>query len=704
MIKKCNGGYSLNGHICDNACQTITNLLKENKDVSDELLVSLHSSLSWYCYQRLNFKDLVKLYYNKYHDKDFYKIFKTAYKNLTMNYTIFKESFEDYDVSIFVNMTTHFLNNIKYSINEISRTSEFIQIVLLIMDVYEKNNIDMNLLLQTTFYICYKELTNFVNDRNYDHNILKQNYEKLQPFLNKFYNSKSFKANNQSFIYSLVFDTYDNAMKLVSSPDVKITKNMAGEYINILVPNSSINYLEHKDTKDIENTLNLFLDNDPCLNNINFNNIIELCRKYEIKHYYTKNNTIANLEKIINMIVEKNYQIKLDDFLIILKAKIKIDNPHKCGIDISNEKISTTCYSISFNPYNLKFDYTLQLLRSECDKTGNLKRIREICKKVKPDIICLENACKYKNNYNTIVFLCEKNNLDININCLALTLQANSTTGYISYIIDEYFKDKKKQELEIKEDKKVDKKQENNNTSDLKDNKEKEVMPKKNTTEDTLPKKKVKKIAESVKDAEPVKNTEEPSDTKIITKKIVKRVVKKIKTEEQNTDQNTVEKTEENTEEKPKKVIKRIIRKVVKKKSSDAESDNNSVNSVKSVETVEQIKPIETIETEKPKKVIKKKKLIPDEEIPEKIQTNINTLDVDNYVIPDNYNYRTKYKIKNILKKIIKEAETTHLEARKYILDYLKNNNQLKNDIEIDNIKFKFSNLDKFISMYAFEI
>jgi len=52
---------------------------------------------------------------------------------------------------------------------------------------------------------------------------------------------------------------------------------------------------------------------------------------------------------------------------------------------------------------------------------------------------------------------------------------------------------------------------------------------------------------------------------------------------------------------------------------------------------------------------------------------------------------------------MVKEPETNHLDARKQILDYLKNNNQLSNNIKIDNISFKFNNLDKFISLYAFE-
>ncbi len=419
------------------------------------------------------------------------------------------------------------------------------------------------------------------------------------------------------------------------------------------------------------------------------------------------------------MLVEKNYQIKLDDFLTILIAKVKINNPQKCGIDINNDKISATCYSLNFNPYNLKFDYTLELLRTESDKTGNLKKIREICKKIKPDVNCLENSCKYKNNYNTIKYFCENHQLDININCLAHILKS-TCNGLSEYIANEYFKDKKEEE--------------NNKKNDLKDNNlknNKEVMPKANTDnkEELIPKKKTKQVVKAVKANETVevKNNEqiESNEPTKVTKKIVKRVVKKIKpdnTTEQNTEnkieenipQNSAQNSAQNSEEKPKKIIKRIIRKVVKKKSPD--SDNNSVDSIESskiAESIESVKEVvqsseEKHETNKPKKIIKKKKLIPDEEketgdTKTVVHTDNKILDVDNYVIPDNYNYRTKYKIKNIVKKIIKEPETSHLDARKQILDYLKNNNQLKNDIKIDNVSFKFNNLDKFISLCAFE-
>jgi hypothetical protein len=747
MAKKCNGSYGQTGHTCINTCEVLTNLLKENKDITDNLIESFEKSLSYYCHKYYKISEFVTLYCNKYQDKDIYKIFKSLSSNFNENYWIFKYLNEPDNQLNLIRVINNFLNSIintdvvlnnynsdNYN-NDYNQTENHIKLVTFSLEIYEKNihntnNIDVNLLLQSIYLICFKDIMyeDFVDDYNLRNR--KVNFEKLQPTLNKFYNDKSFKANYKTFLYCLIYDSYDNGLKLLSSPDVKITKKSAVEYINMLFNISHDNFIRYKKTEDIEKSLNLFFDNDPSLDNINFNNILDKCKQCDITRYFAKNNTIKNLEIIINILVEKNYQIKLDDFLTILTAKIKINNPQKCGIDINNDKISAICYSLNFNPYNLKFDYTLELLRTECDKTGNLKKIREVCKKIKPDIICLENTCQYKNNYNTIKYICENHNINININCLAHILKS-TCNGLSSYIADEYFKDKKEQENK-KNDIPVQNDLKNN---DLKDNKD--IMPKVNSDnkDELVPKKKTKavknvKAIESteiveVKEVKTPENNEQTDSTKV-TKKIIKRVVKKIKSEnssEQKSEQNTENKTEENTpqitpqntEEKPKKIIKRIIRKVVKKKSPD--NDNNSVESVESTKSTESVKEVQLTqvqlteqkdETIKLKKIVKKKKLVPDEEKEIVNNTNVtNTnnkvLEVDNYVIPDNYNYRTKYKIKNIIKKIVKEPETNHLDARKQILDYLKNNNQLSNNIKIDNISFKFNNLDKFISLYVFE-
>ncbi len=274
MAKKCNGSYGPTGHTCINTCENLTNLLKENKDVSDNLIESFEKSLSYYCHKYYKISDFVVLYCNKYKDKDIYNIFKSLYKNFDENYWIFKYIEETKDQSNLTRVINNFLNSVintnKCEENDFNYAGTYIKLITYIVEIYEKNihnttNIDINLLLQSIYLVCFKEIMyeDFVDDYNMRNR--KLNFEKLQPTLNKFYNDKSFKASYKTFLYSLVYDSYDNGLKLLSSPDVKITKKSAVEYINILFDVYHDNFIRYKNTEDIEKSLNLFFDNDPSL-------------------------------------------------------------------------------------------------------------------------------------------------------------------------------------------------------------------------------------------------------------------------------------------------------------------------------------------------------------------------------------------------------------------------------------------------------
>ena len=80
---------------------------------------------------------------------------------------------------------------------------------------------------------------------------------------------------------------------------------------------------------------------------------------------------------------------------------------------------------------------------------------------------------------------------------------------------------------------------------------------------------------------------------------------------------------------------------------------------------------------------------------------NNKIINLDEYIIPKTYNYRQNYNITELGKKICNETQINHIEIRKKILEYLKDNKKLDlNDNEIENIKFKLSNIDKFIGAY----
>jgi hypothetical protein len=151
-----------------------------------------------------------------------------------------------------------------------------------------------------------------------------------------------------------------------------------------------------------------------------------------------------------------------------------------------------------------------------------------------------------------------------------------------------------------------------------------------------------------------------------------------------------VKQTDENKdEEKPKKVIRRIVKKH-KEQKNDEDDDNISIKSTISdksiLNTLSKIKKITKSENSTATK------------IPELNKFKI--LELNEFKIPDNYDYRQVKELTDIGKKILSEDKLNHIDIKKELLLYLKKNNKLSNDIEIENIKFSLKNIDKFISAY----
>ena len=55
-------------------------------------------------------------------------------------------------------------------------------------------------------------------------------------------------------------------------------------------------------------------------------------------------------------------------------------------------------------------------------------------------------------------------------------------------------------------------------------------------------------------------------------------------------------------------------------------------------------------------------------------------------------------------KKICEDNKMNHIDFRYKLLEYLKNNNKLLNDIELEGIKFKLNEIDKIIPAYFFKL
>ena len=166
----------------------------------------------------------------------------------------------------------------------------------------------------------------------------------------------------------------------------------------------------------------------------------------------------------------------------------------------------------------------------------------------------------------------------------------------------------------------------------------------------------------------------------------MKRIIKKKTTtekEENNNDDNK-------EDDKPKKVIKRVIKKKTttdkEENKDDKEDDNISIKSTISDKSI-----LNTIS--KIKKITKS-----EDKIERKSKTKI--IDLNEFKISEDYDYRQIKDITDIGKKILNVDKLNHIDIKKKILVYLKDNNKLTNNIEIENIKFSLNNIDKFISAY----
>ncbi len=684
VFVKCKGySYQTNGHTCNILISKLLEIQK-TKTLNPGTITNFIKTINTSCfinynnaitnYNRPQFVNIIYEYIKNTEDlerimfknslvySDYYYVYTLCEKfNVDKNYDLIKKIYDyviESDLKNQQNYNYGYDNGIK-SIDFINYIFQFYKLNLI--------KIDENKLMEVVYNI-FNTYILFVDDAVYSYNNVNAKIKKIvTEILTYLISNKNFNASYDNFIRCLVYDKFKNAQIMLASPLIKIKNTSIIEYLKLLFCTD----LSARNFDDITNCVNFLVENN-FDKNIDVSelilNYLQPSTSYRSRYGRNYNNPhITKIyEYIFNTLVDNGCTITKDDLLKLLELRVHIKNPQKCKINIEDDDISALCYSISYNPYNLKFKYTQKLLETECDKSGNLKRIKEISKTIQPTVKCLENTCNYKNNYAAITFLTKKN-IKVNINCLANSLRSNGGSNY-DYIVTSFYNDnKQKIEQPIKENIKEEK-------TEAKDD--------------------IASIASTDS-----KNSDKKK--KVIIKKIIKKVVKKKIDEAVKTDETESAKSEL----KPKKVVKKKItesdetesakselkpKKVVKKKSTDESDETESAKSTKS--------------DLKPKKVVKKKVIVEAVETDEEENEIIN---FDTYLIPNNYNYRNKYKLKiknkNIKKLFEDSEEETHLDVRRKLLTYLKENNKLKQDIEIDNIKFKLANIDKFISAYVIE-
>ena len=207
--------------------------------------------------------------------------------------------------------------------------------------------------------------------------------------------------------------------------------------------NPNINCLENccliNNIDNVKKLLNYrLMPNKKCFTNIFIHNT----NKYGYK-CYNKNSR----QSIVNLLIEFGYNPNFDDAVIALEYNCIINDIHRFNIKL-DEKLLEYCYKYNNHIYDIKATPTIKCLREECKKVGNIKSIKDIILKhgVKPDILCLENACKNRSNIQIVSFLI-KHGIIPNINCIKETANCFSQNTTLMHLINNYKDSNEKKSL-----------------------------------------------------------------------------------------------------------------------------------------------------------------------------------------------------------------------------------------------------------------
>jgi len=167
------------------------------------------------------------------------------------------------------------------------------------------------------------------------------------------------------------------------------------------------------------------------------------CFKALFDSYHSYNSTKESTEvaNLIDMLVQHGYIVTYDDVITALEHKCKINNIKRFNIKFDG-KFLEKCSTSGYYPYTQKeigVSPTIECLRIESGKAGNTKVMKELVKSgLKPDIECLRNACKNRNNITNIRYIVEKHNIKPDVQCVKNIVRTlgNKTLDYLIGVAD----------------------------------------------------------------------------------------------------------------------------------------------------------------------------------------------------------------------------------------------------------------------------
>jgi hypothetical protein len=150
--------------------------------------------------------------------------------------------------------------------------------------------------------------------------------------------------------------------------------------------------------------------------------------------------SVGDLNVTINHINDLNQiEITRDEFKRLCESSIKLTNFKNVIKYFDDTEIKSIIYSNKIS-YPIEFEFDINILRNECKKTDNINGIKKILKVVKPDQICMENACSTM-NINLIKLLRENYNIPINEKCIYNSAKSFGYNRIVTLLVKEYEKE-----------------------------------------------------------------------------------------------------------------------------------------------------------------------------------------------------------------------------------------------------------------------
>ena len=371
-------------------------------------------------------------------DKLFHRYFKIICKSIECwtceydnNLLLCMSIFDKFDLSDYVvdkiidsqncELFLLYIGSIDFTIENVSKLLN-----LLGCAIYNDEKINMyDCIIEKCINSNNNELMQYALNYIIDKNLSEIQLEKLLDL--------KLKPSDDKFLKLLVNivdnDEYLNIIKKCILNGIIIEKNLIKNFINYILQSKNIyNYYRINHFSDI---CIYFYDNGST--DLTINDIIQ-SNKIDIK----------NTEKLINHIINNDYNLTKEEFKLLCSNKIFIKNKKMIEKFLDDRDIKEIIFNFNLN-YKINLEYTLNILKNECGKRNNIVKIKEILKTVKPDQECLEIVCKFPNNLNVIKLIHNDYNIPFNEKCIlnySYDFKNNSVLAYIRTKIEELQCDK----------------------------------------------------------------------------------------------------------------------------------------------------------------------------------------------------------------------------------------------------------------------